>query len=206
MRPNNPNLTCACTYGYYTDVKGDKTKCTICPKGTYSDGAFLDSCEKCQPGQAAISGFYLNTFDDKEIHPRLKQRCLGDSCSNVNNYLENRGSYMATKRLPIDFDAELAFENVIITYYNAEITLDCSLDCCMSPGGKRLAKHNHCYGKLYVFKDGKKIMDRDYVSHCRVKLWNGTESRHILRLNGPGNYTFKAVIHHEEEANLSMLS
>ena len=49
----------------------------------YSDGTFLNSCKKCPPGQAAIPGFYLNTFDDKVIHPRLKQRCLGDSCGNV---------------------------------------------------------------------------------------------------------------------------
>ena len=49
----------------------------------YSDGTFLNSCKKCPPGQAAIPGFYLNTFDDKVIHPLLKQRCLGDSCGNV---------------------------------------------------------------------------------------------------------------------------
>ena len=109
----------------------------------------------------------------------------------MTEYWENRGSYVATKRLPGNFDAELAFENVTITYYNASITLNCSLDCRMTPGGKRLAKHNHCYLKLYAFKDGKMIMDRDCVSHYQEKLRNGTERRHRLRLHGPGVYTFK---------------
>ena len=46
-----------------------------------------------------MRGFYLNTFGDKLIHPQLKQCCLRDSCSNVSNYWENHGIYMATKAL-----------------------------------------------------------------------------------------------------------
>ena len=81
--PDNPDVTCACTYGHYIDVTGSKPKCRGCPKGTYSDGTYLGSCKKCPAGQAAIPGFYLNTFDDKAIHPQLKQRCVGVSCGNV---------------------------------------------------------------------------------------------------------------------------
>lgn len=46
-----------------------------------------------------MRGFYLNNFGDKFIHPQLKQCCLRDSCSNVSNYWENRGIYMARKAL-----------------------------------------------------------------------------------------------------------
>jgi len=206
-RPGNPDVQCQCSYSAALNVTGSQPKCTYCPLGSYSDGTLLQ-CAKCAEGSAAIPGYYLNMFAEGNPPGILKQECSGDFCSKAENsqFWEHRGDYMATKRLPGNFETTISFHDIPIDYYDARIFINCSVDCRITAGESKLAKHDHCYLKMIILKNNETIKDIDCVSKYRSQYRNGTIRKHHFPLKGPGSYTFKVFFHHEDEAYNSLVS
>ena len=101
-----------------------------------------------------------------------------------------RGSFMSTRRIAGNFETKIQVDNVIIDYFDAKISFNCSVDCRMDSAGKQLAKHNHCFMKFVIMKGNETVRDTDCVSRYRSKLRNGTIQKHQYNLREPGNYTF----------------
>lgn len=206
--PEDRDVPCACQPGYALSTSGTP-KCIECKTGTTSDGT-LPECKTCPKGSAAIPGLYLDFFPGEKLTSAITQRCSGDCPKtfkkNVNIW-EPRGQYLATHRFAGNFDSVLEFPDVHVDYINAKVSFNCSVDCRMTYTKKpKLAKHNHCYLKMTVKKGNKTMYTTDCVSRYYHYLRNGTVRHHEYRLREPGNYSFSALFHHEDEANISFVS
>lgn len=209
--PAAKDVRCRCPSGKaLTTTNPSRISCEACPLGTYSDG-YMSSCQKCPAGQAAVPGFYFDLFADDKISSLFKQSCSGKYChTNDNQYWLPRGSFMATRRIPGNFELGLMLEDITIDYYNAYLTLNCSLDCRID--GKRLAKHDHCTlnfalqrwntssNQYYTVREG------DCVNQYRQYMRDGRVMKHTYPINEQGKYRLKALFHHEDEGNYSLLS
>ena len=60
---------------------------------------------------------------------------------------------MAPRRIPGNFEVTLEFNDIHITYHDAKVKFNCSVDCRMGGAdSKRLAKHDHCFLKYVLRK------------------------------------------------------
>ena len=79
-KPSEGKVKCACLPGYRLAAKKSSVECEECPVGTYSSGEDTE-CKKCPAGQAAIPGFFIDSFYGEKITPHLKQNCSGKYCT-----------------------------------------------------------------------------------------------------------------------------
>ena len=116
------------------------------------------------------------------------------------NYWMPRGEYVATRRMPGNFEVTAVFKDVEIDYHDARFTFNCSVDCRMSADGKRLAKHDHCFLRfaLQLYNETSRyyasIFEQDCVSKYRQKMRDGTKMAHSYPIRKKGKYAFRYKI------------
>ena len=209
-RPASKPVPCACQPGYFINTTGIKPLCSRCKTGQISSG-MSTTCNNCPDGSVALPGLYFRDWPMGTISERFTVNCSRKfAWSNCRDMWQPRGSYLSTKRLPGNFDVQLAVENLVIEDKSGKISLSCSVDCRMNQNGTQLAKHAHCFLELVIYSNNSGKVQYNYNKTCinayKPSLRNGTIVHHNIDLKVPGMYSFKATFHHEDEVGNSLLS
>lgn len=106
------------------------------------------------------------------------------------NHWKVRGNYIATARLPGNFEIQTDTMDFDVKYHAAKLSFKCSVNCKMSPTNNRLSKHDHCYLKFILKRNDEVIKAEDCVNRYRPQMRNGSIQSHSYDLSKPGKYRF----------------